>query len=106
MFYLIENFDRLPDHSSFKKGLGLYLLRYLPQLSYQNDVWFYNSKQSIFTFLCYENDLPNEALEYFETEKMPKKQETKFNEDFVLKAMALAKCNTQTIKLSDILNSK
>ena len=92
--------------NEFSKGNGFYLVTH--NNGDQTDVHFWNG--GMWLNLGFANVVPPELLKLFEQEaELSTTLEQKENsllvtEGFFLKAMAMAKVNTQTIKLSDILD--
>lgn len=96
----------------FNKGFGLYLIDYKGLNGLINDVHFYSPKHAFCSAFCSALDItenmPQEFLDLFEEKEQTKEVESNTNlvsEEFALKAMAIAKANSQTIKVSDILNT-
>jgi len=69
------------------------------------EVWLINGMYTYPLNLGNKDDFPREFLEFIEEKTIEDEPVKKgfISEDFALKAMAIAKANTQTIKISDIL---
>lgn len=83
------------------QGNGFYLIK----IKQDDRTDMYYRKDDVFMFIFDIKDAMPEFLELFENkEEAPEKPQKHFiSESFVLKAMAIAKANTNTIKISDIL---
>lgn len=104
MYYKIQT-NGYPNLENFDKGFGFYLVRNV--LDNLEDVIFYNSNNRSFLYLSPISEIPSEFLSLFE-DKEEEDEKTSHKEGYVsemfaLKAMALAKANTQSIKVSDII---
>lgn len=104
MYYKIQT-NGYPTESDFNLGFGFYMVHNKGQNL--TDIYYYNPKNNWWSIMQPISDMPSDFLKLFE-EKEDVVEETKqkegyVSESFALKAMALAKANTQTIKVSDII---
>lgn len=108
MFYTLE-LENYPNTEDFKDRFGFYKVKNASQNI--TTVEFYNPvSNNWFTMALNITEIPQEFLDNWEEKdveppKEPSQQDRFVSENFALKAMALAKANTNTIKVSDILNS-
>jgi len=99
-----------PDLTSFQSGSGFY------EVFQQSDgtswLYYFNITTNMYYMLEDINVVPREVLESLRGKQEEKQEEMEkpipalegmVSETFALKAMAIAKANTQTIKMSDIL---
>lgn len=105
MYYKIQT-DNYPQISDFTKGFGFYLVHNTS--GGFKDVHYFNPVNNFWLTLDGVMNLPKEFLDLFEQDVVEetKQKEGYVSESFALKAMALAKANTNTIKVSDILNNE
>ena len=101
MFYKIET-QAFPAATDFKLGNGFYLVHQLD--INQHVVHYYNN--GIWLTLQNTEDAPflKELFESVQLEESEIKEQPNYvSEEFALKAMAIAKANSQSIKVSDVL---
>tara|TARA_R110002012_G_scaffold321174_1_gene547886 strand:+ start:1118 stop:1411 length:294 start_codon:yes stop_codon:yes gene_type:complete len=93
------------SNDAFSKGPGFYLVKYNGFNGLVDEVYFL-PKQGFYFVMGQWNVLPDGFIDIFDN-GIPKKEDVEVDkmvsESFALKAMALAKANTQSIKISDIL---
>ena len=107
MFYKIELKDYPnPTAGHFSKGTGFYWVK--NTLSNTEDIHYYNSTTGFWLVMESVSLTPQNLLDLWEDpiEEVVEgviQKENMVSETFALKAMAMAKANTQGIKITDIL---
>lgn len=110
MYYKIQT-NGYPTERDFNLGFGFYMVHNKEQNL--TDIHYYNPKNNWWSIMQPISDMPSDFLKLFEEDVVEKdvveetiQKEGYVSESFALKAMALAKANTNTIKVSDILNNE
>lgn len=104
MYYKIQT-NGYPTESDFNLGFGFYMVHNKEQDI--TDIHYYNPSSNWWVVLESTYKMPSDFLKLFEEKEEVVEETTQkegyVSESFALKAMALAKANTQTIKVSDII---
>ena len=106
LFHTIE-LNEYVGTQHFTKGNGFYIVKYLGWSGMQDDLHYFNNGfwvaletlQSVPTAFLDLWDKDEETKE----EKPLEKGKLNVSEEFFLKAIAISKCNSQSIKISDII---
>lgn len=103
MFHKITVSKEYADLNDLNKGQGFYLVK----TNLGEDLQYVNPSTNFWITLEPSNNLPKEFLDLFES-GIPEKEDVvddklKVSENFILKAMAMSKANSQSIKITDII---